>query len=98
MLHPLICYPIRSSTSGSFQNRPWTSNIPTGKDTMRLDPGKWTWRLVSTGYNMRFIRRVDILNHTEGSSHALVEGVISFSAIVYSISSPYPFQAVYLLY
>ncbi|GBN15480.1 hypothetical protein AVEN_238510-1 [Araneus ventricosus] len=34
----VICCPLRSSTSGPHQDRPQTSNNPTGKSRMRLDP------------------------------------------------------------
>ncbi|GBN98544.1 hypothetical protein AVEN_125546-1 [Araneus ventricosus] len=36
----VTCCPLRSSTSGPQQERPKTSNNPTGKSRMRLDPEK----------------------------------------------------------
>ncbi|GBM15392.1 hypothetical protein AVEN_199649-1 [Araneus ventricosus] len=37
---PVIYFPLRSSTSGLHQDRPGTSNNPTGKSRMRLDSGR----------------------------------------------------------
>ncbi|GBM48140.1 Cathepsin L [Araneus ventricosus] len=62
--------------SGPHQDRPWTSNSPPGKNRMRLNPGKRTWRMFCTGCNVWSTRRVVTLNHIERSTHALAEGKI----------------------
>ncbi|GBM25245.1 hypothetical protein AVEN_153427-1 [Araneus ventricosus] len=61
---PVICCPVRSSTLGPHQNRPWTSNNATGISRMRLDPGRMGMEIVV--YSMQCVvheKSSDIESH-----------------------------------
>ncbi|GBN29969.1 hypothetical protein AVEN_45416-1 [Araneus ventricosus] len=69
----VICCPLRSSTSGTHQDRPSTSNNSTGKSRMVLDPGRMDMENVV--YRMQCVTHKKG-GHIEGSSHALAKEVI----------------------
>ncbi|GBM11126.1 hypothetical protein AVEN_171035-1 [Araneus ventricosus] len=93
----LICCPLSSSTSGSRQERPLTSNNPTEKNRKRLDPEKMDMENVL--YRMQCVVP-EKGDHIKGSSHALAEEVILLNKELWCtvISSLEPFGAFHLPY
>ncbi|GBM18832.1 hypothetical protein AVEN_203108-1 [Araneus ventricosus] len=69
----VICCPSRSLTSRPHQGRPWTSNNPTGKSRMRLDPRRMDMENVVCMMQCVVNEKGD---NIEGSSHAPDEEVI----------------------
>ncbi|GBO42224.1 hypothetical protein AVEN_221022-1, partial [Araneus ventricosus] len=67
------------STSGPRQDRPWTSNNPTGKSRIRLDSGRMA--MENEMYRTRCVVHEKV-SHIEVSSHAVTEEVISLNKVL----------------
>ncbi|GBO26214.1 hypothetical protein AVEN_159817-1 [Araneus ventricosus] len=59
------CCPLKSSTSGSHQDRP--SNNPTGKSGMRLDPGRVDMEMENGYFSVSRAQMPPIVNQSEPS-------------------------------